>query len=109
MVAQVVTFAVDEGAMDTLISRYQDVIAPAALARPGFAGMLLLINRESGRALALSLWDTRADLLAWEAGAPQASLASAAQPAAAAVAREEYDVGMHAEVTEEGVARIRGI
>ncbi len=45
------------GEMDRLVT---DEMVPALEAEPGFAGALNLVNRDSGNAMMIVLWDTEA-------------------------------------------------
>jgi antibiotic biosynthesis monooxygenase len=68
MFTEVTTFSVHPDAMDQLIRYFQDSIAEAMAGQRGFAGMLLLTDRQASQAIAVLLWETEADLLAHTGG-----------------------------------------
>jgi heme-degrading monooxygenase HmoA len=108
MVARTTTFQLKPGAVDDLIRRFQDAVAPAAARQPGFAGMLLLIEYNIGQVISIDLWETEADLLAGErSGYYQEQLSK--DLLLETPAREIYEVVIQVEMTEQGTAHIRGI
>jgi heme-degrading monooxygenase HmoA len=46
----------------------EDVVAPAAERQRGFCGLLVMSDVEADKILAITLWDTEADMLAGERG-----------------------------------------
>ena len=55
---------IQAGKMDEAISEYRDSVIPAVGSRKGFVGGLLLSDRDNNTTLAISLWASKADMLA---------------------------------------------
>ena len=70
MFARVITTQVDPGGVDAVIRVAHEQL-PEARDEPGFTGFYLLADREAGRLMTISLWETRDDVLAAEAKAAQ--------------------------------------
>jgi heme-degrading monooxygenase HmoA len=70
MIARVVTTDVSPGRMESVI-RVADEQLPDARRQPGFTGFYLLADREAGKLMTISLWDSREDVLALEARAAE--------------------------------------
>jgi heme-degrading monooxygenase HmoA len=68
MFARVVTTDVFPNGMESVI-RVVDEQLPDARQQPGFTGFYLLADREAGKLMTISLWDSREDILAVEARA----------------------------------------
>ena len=66
--ARVNTRQIQVGKMDDAIRTYQETTLPAARARNGFQGGLVLTDRSSGKVIAISLWDTEANMNATTPG-----------------------------------------
>ena len=70
----------------------REVVHPSISAEPGYAGYLVLADRETGRALGVTLWETEADREASDAKArhirPQVEAATGGTMRAV----ENYDV-----------------
>jgi heme-degrading monooxygenase HmoA len=69
MYARVVSFQAQPDKFDVMLSIFSDSIYPAAQQQEGFAGTLLLSDRDTGRGMTITLWDTEADLIAGETSA----------------------------------------
>ena len=54
--------------MDEAISIYRDSVLPRHIGAKGFKGGLVLTDRGAGKAIAISLWETEADLTAFAPG-----------------------------------------
>lgn len=51
---------------DEAIKLWREVVLPAARQRPGFRNVHLFVDRSTGKAISLSLWDTEEDMLGGE-------------------------------------------
>jgi hypothetical protein len=109
MFARVTTLQIQPGRLDEFLRFFQDSIAPAAAAQPGFGGITLMTDARLGRVVAFGLWDTEADLLASEGAYYQTKLGEVSGLLAAPPLREAYEVSLQVELTAAGAARIRGI
>lgn len=67
MYARVTTVQVRTGLEDEASRITRDAVVPALKDRPGFGGFLLLTDRAASQGLAISLWESEADLHATEA------------------------------------------
>ena len=52
------------GKMDEAIRIYRDVTGPSRRALKGSKGGYILTNRDTGKLIAIALWETEADMLA---------------------------------------------
>jgi quinol monooxygenase YgiN len=109
MYARVTTLQLQPGKLDEFLRFFQDSIAPAAAAQPGFSGITLMTDARLGKVVAFGLWDTEADLLASERAYYQAKLGEVSGLLAGPPLREAYEVSVQVELNEQGTARIRGI
>src|SRR5262245_15188072 len=109
MFARVTTLQLQPGKLDDFIRIFQDSIAPAAAAQPGFGGITLLTDAQLGKVLAVGIWKTEDDLLAGETAYYQERLAGISNLLAAPPVREVYETSVRVEPTEQGQTRIRGI
>ncbi len=95
MHARVVTVQIQPGKMDETIGLFRDSVVPAAKAQKGFKGAYLLTNRSTGKGIAVSLWETEADLTAGEtSGYYQEQIAKFGQLFAEPPLREAYEVSL---------------
>ncbi len=62
MYARVTTYEVAPGRLDDLIRVFREVGIPGTRQEKGYIQNLLLTDRQAGRALSISLWETEADL-----------------------------------------------
>jgi heme-degrading monooxygenase HmoA len=69
-------------------------ILPAARLQDGFLGIYLLFDRESGRSLAITLWETEEDMQASEEAALRARTESAEAAGEIIVGVERYEVAL---------------
>jgi hypothetical protein len=97
------------GKLDDFIRIFQDSIAPAAAAQPGFGGITLLTDPQLDKVLAVGMWETEEDLLAGETAYYPERLAGVGYLLAAPPLREVYEASVQVELTAQGSARIRGI
>jgi heme-degrading monooxygenase HmoA len=109
MFARVTMLQLQPGKLDEFIGIFQDSIAPAAAAQPGFGGITLLTDPRLGKVLAVGLWETEAALQAGETAYYQERLAGISSLLAGPPVREVYEVGVQVALTPAGVAHIRGI
>ncbi len=57
---------IDEG-----IAQYRDAVLPAVSAMPGFQRAYLLVDRDNGRSLSITVWDSEAAIAASDEAANQ--------------------------------------
>ena len=85
------------GKTDEVISLWRDAVLPEAKQLQGFKGVLLLTNRETGKGMSLTLWETEADMKAVESsGVYQQMLAKFAPLFAGPPVLEHYEVSLQA-------------
>ena len=72
----------------------REQILPAARLQDGFVGIFLLYDREGGRSLAITLWETEEDLKASEEAALRARAESALASGDVIVGVERYEVAL---------------
>ncbi len=102
MYARVSTFQgpVDQTAEGIRVAREQ--ILPAARLQDGFRGIYILFDRESGRSLAMTLWESEEDMRASEEAALRARSESAEKSGEDIVGVERYEVALRELVGQEG-------
>jgi len=66
MYARVMTLHVREGQLDRVVRTLQQIVVPAANRQRGFAGMLVMSDREAHKVVSSSLWHSETDMLASE-------------------------------------------
>ncbi len=66
MYARVTTVYVRLDLIDKAIDIYRESIIPAARLQNGFQSGTLLVDRESGKALSITIWDSKEDIKANE-------------------------------------------
>lgn len=66
MHARVVTIQLQPGMTGRAVGMFEQAVIPAAKQQHGFQGGFLLADRGAGKLLAISLWETEADLLTSE-------------------------------------------
>lgn len=74
---------------------YCESTMPAAQRSPGNRGVLLLTDQATGKSIAVSLWDTAADLEASDAGYYEGELAKFLPLYTVPPVRQEFDVVLH--------------
>ena len=67
MFARAVNVQFQSGKVDEASRIVEEAIVPVLKERKGFKGQLLLAQRDTGKAISLNLWETEADLAAFEA------------------------------------------
>ena len=68
MHARVGTLHPRPGAFDHVLQLVRDTVNPAAQKEPGFGGMLVMNNRQAGKVIGVTLWESEADMVASERG-----------------------------------------
>jgi len=66
MYARAVTIQFQPGKVSEASSIVKDSIVPAMKGQKGFKGQLLLTQKDTGKAISINLWETEADLTAFE-------------------------------------------
>ena len=66
MRARVVTLRVREGKLDEVVRVIREGVVPDVATQPGFLYFVLTSDRETGKAVGTSYWDTEAQMLAGE-------------------------------------------
>lgn len=93
MHARMSTSPIQPGKIDEAIAIYRDSVVPAARQLQGFKGGLLLTDRNGGKVISISLWETEADMKAGEtSGYYQANRAKLAHLVTGTHTREIYEV-----------------
>ena len=92
MYARVTTFQIEPAKLDEALEVSRSSILPAMKQQQGFKGVLTLLDRQTGKATSITLWDTEADLKAGESGGYyQQQVSKLASFVAAPPAREAYE------------------
>lgn len=95
MHARVTSVQIQPDKMDEVLSIWRESVLPAAKPLQGFKGALLLNNRETGKGMSLTLWETEADMKAVESsGVFQQMLAKFTPHFAGQPVVEHYEVGL---------------
>ena len=94
MFARVSTFqgSAEQTAEGLRMAREQ--ILPAARLQDGFKGIYLLLDRETGRSLSITLWETEEDMRASEEAASRVRNESVRAAGDAVVSIERYEVAL---------------
>ena len=66
MHVRAVTVQIQPGKTQEAIDLVRDSVVPAAKAQKGFQGFYLMTDASSGKGLAISVWETEADMMAGE-------------------------------------------
>jgi Antibiotic biosynthesis monooxygenase len=94
MYARVVTFQFQSGKLDEALQIARESILPEIRQRAGVQEITLLLDRSTNKMVAMSLWQTEADLQADMPNAP-ARLAKTSSLVAATPLVETYEVAEH--------------
>jgi hypothetical protein len=62
--ARVTYVQAPEGAVERGLTLWRQNVLPVTMARDGFAGVISMVDRETGKALSITLWDLADDLFA---------------------------------------------
>ncbi len=93
MHARVITSQFQPGKAEDAVNLWRDKIAPSLKQRKGFRGAYLMGDRNTGRGVTVTLWETEADATAQDtSGEYQQAVALFAQLFAAPPTREQYEV-----------------
>jgi len=93
MYARVVTNQIQAGKMDEWLAVIRDSIVPSLKEQSGFGGFVVLVDREHGKSIGYSMWDSEADLAASEAsGNYQQQIGKLSAVLAAPPVREAYEL-----------------
>jgi heme-degrading monooxygenase HmoA len=98
MFARVTTVQIQPGAADELTRYINEVAVPAAKQAHGFAGIQVLLNPATNQGMAITFWESEADMAAGEAssGYYTQALAGGARFFAGSPTREAYEVRIKA-------------
>jgi heme-degrading monooxygenase HmoA len=66
MFARAVNVQFQSGKVDEASHIVRDAIVPVLKEQKGFKGQFLLTQRDTGKAISINLWETKADLTAFE-------------------------------------------
>jgi len=66
MFARLTIMEGDTDRIDEGIELYRDSVVPAAKSQKGFREILLLVDRKTGKAISIALWDSKEDAIANE-------------------------------------------
>ena len=93
MYARLVTTYVKKGKMDEALKFFEESVIPEGKAQEGYRGIYLLTNKETGKIVSITLWDTQED--AWaneESGYFQRQVEKFNDVVTETPVKEEYDV-----------------
>ncbi len=95
MNARVTIVQIVPGKLDEAVGLYRDSVVPAAKQQKGCKGLYLLTDRNTGRGISITLWETEADMTAGEnSGYYQQQLAKFKDVFGAPPVREAYEVSV---------------
>ena len=94
MYARVTTIQLRPGVADDVTQYVRDIVVPAAKQAKGFGGIQVFVNPATNKGIAITFWDSEADMTAGEAinGYYAQALAGGAQFFAAQPVRETFEV-----------------
>ena len=94
MHARAATVQIQPGKMQEAIDAFNNSVVPAQKALKGYQGSYLMTDASKGQALAISVWETEADMLAGEisGGYYQQQIEKLASVLAGAPALEHYEM-----------------
>jgi heme-degrading monooxygenase HmoA len=95
MNARVTFVQIVPGKLDEAVDLYRDSVVPAARQQKGYKGVYLLTDRNTGKGISMTLWETEADMLAGEnSGYYQQQLAKFKDVFGVPPVREGYEVSV---------------
>ena len=56
------------GQFDRVLQVLREAVVPAARQQPGYDGMILLENRQAGKIVTITMWESRVEMLASQRG-----------------------------------------
>jgi len=96
MFARVTTLQVSPDRIEETARFGREQVLPAMQGRPGFKAMYYLIDREHGRALGITLWETEEDVLATEEQAQRLRSTAVGRGASVEPTAQVYEVSFQA-------------
>jgi heme-degrading monooxygenase HmoA len=94
MHARIGTFQVPPEALDDMLRLQRGSILPAARDAAGFSGFLSLVDRDSGKVLAVTLWDSEEAMRSSDERAKEFQSVTATQTQGAVVKVERFEVSI---------------
>ena len=95
MFARLTTVQVKMDKLDETVKLYEESVVPAAKSQKGNVGAYLLVNRETGKGVSITVWDSEEDAIANEqSGYYQEQLAKFKDAFTAPPVREGYEVAI---------------
>ena len=94
MFARVTTYRGDPGQIDEGLNYARESILPRVQQLDGFEGVYYLVDRESGKALTITLWESEEAMRASEEEADRLRSLSAESASATVQDVERYEVGI---------------
>ena len=95
MFSRVTIVQTKEDKVDEAIKIYKDNVVPAAKSQKGYKGAYLLTDRETGKGISITIWDTEEDAVANEqSGYYQEQLGKFKDIFKAPPVREGYEVSV---------------
>ena len=95
MHARVIRAQVQPDKMDEVLDILRDSLVSVVKAQEGFKGLLTLADHKADKAMMITLWETRADMMATETdGYLQDQMTKVAHLLAGPPTREHYEVGV---------------
>ena len=93
--ARVSIVTAQPGKLDEIRNVYRDSIVPPLKKQKGFKGYYVLIDRNTGKGMSISLWNTQADMMANESSGFQREQAAKVVPLLAGTPTlERYEVSL---------------
>jgi hypothetical protein len=93
MQCRVVQFQVDPGSVDDALLFVKDVVVPRLQAAGGFKGMSTLVDRSSGKVVAISHWETVQEVEATRGLSTELRDMASAKLGATFLSVEEFEMG----------------
>jgi len=97
MYARVSTFLGSPGGLDSAVANARDNVVPAMAKVDGFRGLMVLIDRSSGRSMSVTLWDSEEALHDSELAAAAVRRDGAASAAQTILSVERFEVALDAD------------